>query len=147
MGKYFCISEMLYSETAVKKRIWNGAGIEEEKNLNALISAVLDPLRLFYGKPIRVSSGYRCKEVNKAVGGVANSQHLKGEAADITTGSPMENKRLAKMIVELNMPFDQLIDENNYAWVHISYRRVGDNRGQILRYKGGKYTPIRKEQL
>ena len=100
-----------------------------------------------YGKPINVNSGYRCQALNKAVGGVSNSQHLTGEAADIDTGSKTENRKLAKMIVDMRLPFDQLIDEADYAWVHVSYKCKGDNRGQILRMKNGKYKTIKAEEL
>ena len=144
--KYFTISELIYSRD-YWKRIWNKTTPEVEQNLMALVEKVLDPLRLFYGKPISINSGYRCPELNKKVGGVWNSQHLTGEAADITTGSVAENRRLAKMIVELKIPFDQLIDEANYAWVHVSHKKNGGNRGQILRMRGGKYTIIKAEQL
>lgn len=145
--EFFTISELIKSDTAIKKKIWNGASREVEDNLIALVGAVLDPLRRRYGKPIRISSGYRNPEVNKAVGGVANSQHLKGEAADIDTGSKLENQRLARLITSMGLPFDQLIDENNYSWVHVSYKRVGDNRRNILRLKNGKYYTIKAEQL
>lgn len=145
--KYFTISELIKSDTAVAKRIWNGANREQEDNLIALVENVLDPLRLFYGKPIRVSSGFRCPALNKAVGGVCNSQHLRGEAADIDTGSKLENQRLARLIVEKRLPFDQLIDEANYSWVHVSYKKGGGNRGQILRYKNGVYKFIKAEEL
>lgn len=144
---YFSISEMLKSDTAIAKKIWNGATVEQEENLRALVENVLDPLRLFYGKPLHVSSGFRNPAVNKAVGGVSNSQHVRGEAADIDTGNRLENQRLARLIVQLNLPFDQLIDEANYAWVHISHKRDGINRGQILRMRGGKYTIIKPEEL
>ena len=145
--KYFTISELLHSDTAVARKIWNGANREQEDNLTALVDAILDPLRIFYGLPIRISSGFRCPALNRAVGGVANSQHLRGEAADIDTGNIAANRRLAKMIVDLKLPFDQLIDESNYAWVHVSHKRNGGNRGQILRMRGGKYTVIKASDL
>lgn len=145
--KYFTISELIRSDTAIARKIWNGANREQEDNLIALVENVLDPLRLFYGKQIRVSSGFRCPALNKAVGGVCNSQHLMGEAADIDTGSKLENQRLARLIVEKRLPFDQLIDEANYSWVHVSYKKDGGNRGQILRMRNGKYTIIKPEQL
>lgn len=145
--KYFTISELLHSDTAVAKKIWNGANREQEDNLMALVGAVLDPLRTLYGRPITVNSGFRCAALNRAVKGVSNSQHLRGEAADIDTGSAVENKKLAQLIVKNHIPFDQLIDESNYAWVHVSYKRSGQNRGQILRMRGGKYTVIRAEEL
>lgn len=145
--KYFTISELLHSDTAVARKLWNGANREQEDNLIALVDAVLDPLRLFYGKPIHVSSGFRSPAVNRAVGGVSNSQHLRGEAADIDTGSRLENQHLARLIVQHQLPFDQLIDEANYAWIHVSHKRNGPNRGQILRMRGGKYTIIKPEEL
>jgi len=144
--KYFTIAELIYSRDYWKK-IWNKTTPEVEDNLRVLVEKVLDPLRLFYGKPISINSGYRCAELNKKVGGVWNSQHLTGEAADISTGSKLENQHLARMIVEMKLPFDQLIDEAGYAWVHISYKRNGENRGQILRMKNGKYTIIKASEL
>ena len=145
--RYFTISELIKSDTAIARKIWNGANREQEDNLIALVAAVLDPLRTAYGKPIHISSGYRCPTLNKAIGGVVNSQHMKGEAADLDLGSTTENRKLAKFIVDLKLPFDQLIDEANYAWVHVSHKKNGGNRGQILRMRGGKYTVIKADQL
>jgi hypothetical protein len=145
--EYFTFSELLKSTTAIERKIWNGANKEQEANLKALVDAILDPLREKYGKPIRVSSGFRNADLNAAVGGVSTSQHCKGEAADITTGIRDENRKLAKMIVEMGLPFDQLIDENDYAWVHVSYKRDGGNRGKILRYKNKTYYILNKENL
>lgn len=145
--KYFTISELLYSETAVKNKVWNGANNEQEANLVALVENILDPLRLFYGKPIKVNSGFRSAKVNTMVGGAKNSQHLRGEAADLDTGTREDNRKLAKLIVELRLPFDQLIDEANYSWIHVSYKNSDQNRGQILRMNNGKYTIISPEQL
>lgn len=145
--KYFTISELIHSDAAVQRRIWNGANGEQEQNLTALVDNILDPLRLFYGKPIFVNSGFRNPETNRAVGGVANSQHLRGEAADISTGSRLENQHLARLIVQLKLPYDQVIDEKDYAWVHVSFKRNGDNRGQILRMRNGKYQIIKAEEL
>lgn len=145
--KYFTISELLHSDTAIAKKIWNGANKEQEENLRALVENVLDPLRESYGSSIRVTSGFRCPTLNKAVGGVSNSQHIRGEAADLDTGSQAENRKLAQLIVKNKLPFDQLIDEANYAWVHVSHKRGGQNRGQILRMRGGKYTSIKAEEL
>ena len=72
------------------------------------------------------------QEAGNLVGGKASSQHLKGEAADITAGSREENRKLFEYIRE-NLPFDQLIDEKNFSWVHVSYKRDGNNRKQILK--------------
>lgn len=145
--RYFSVSEMLKSDTAIAKKIWNGATIEQEENLRALVENVLDPLRLLYGKPITVNSGFRNALVNKAVGGVGNSQHLRGEAADITTGTRLGNQHLARLLAQSTIPYDQLIDEANYQWVHVSYKKNGQNRKQILRMRNNKYTIIKKEEL
>lgn len=130
--KHFTIDELCRSDTARSRGIDNTPTEEVRKNLTALVGNVLDPLREWYGKPIYVNSGYRCPALNKAVGGVANSQHLTGQAADIDVNDRAENRRLMKHI-EDNLDFDQLIWENGGAWVHVSYRPDGKNRRQVLR--------------
>lgn len=118
--KYFTIKELVKSSTAEAKGIDNTPTQEVERNLTALVDNVLAPLRAIYGKPITVNSGYRCPELNKAVGGSATSDHVKGFAADITAGSKEENERLFN-IIKHNFHFSQLIDEKNFSWVHVSY--------------------------
>lgn len=98
-----------------------------KENVVALVSNVLDPAREQFGGPVLVNSGYRCPKHNSEVGGVANSQHLRGEAADITC---VDNKRLKQIIVE-NGKFDQLIDYGTF--LHVSWKRFGPNRKQKLR--------------
>lgn len=118
--KYFTIKELCKSSTAIQKRIDNTPNSEIVSNLKQLVDQVLDPLRKRYGKPIKVNSGYRCEQLNKAVKGASNSQHIKGLAADITAGSAGENKILFELVQELNLPFDQLIDEKKFSWIHVS---------------------------
>lgn len=130
--KHFTIDELCRSDTARSRGIDNTPTEEVKRNLTELVDNVLDPLREWYGKPIYVNSGYRCPALNKAVGGVANSQHLTGQAADIDVNDRAENRRLMKHI-EDNLDFDQLIWENGGAWVHVSYRADGKNRRQVLR--------------
>jgi zinc D-Ala-D-Ala carboxypeptidase len=129
--KYFTIAEFVRSETADRRAIDNRLPKELLPNVQELVNNVLDPLREAYGKPITVTSGFRCPALNKAVGGSATSQHMSGQAADITAGSREENRRLFYLVQELGLPFDQLIDEKNYSWIHVSYR-VGINRNQVL---------------
>lgn len=133
--KYFSIEELCASDTAELKKIDNTPNADARLRMQRLIEQLLDPIRAAWGGPIMVTSGYRSSELNKKVGGVSNSQHMKGEAADITVGSVGDNKRLFDKIVELQkagkIAFDQLIDESNYDWVHVSYRS-GKNRNQIL---------------
>ena len=90
----------------------------------------LDKIRDEYGLPLYISSGYRCPELNKKVGGKEKSQHLKGQAADINLGSVEKNRAFFNWC-QFNADFDQLIDESNYQWVHISFKKSG-NRKQIL---------------
>lgn len=129
--KYFSIEELSRSITAREHNIDNTPTGAARTNLSALVDNVLDPLREAWGKPIAVNSGYRCRALNKIVGGVATSQHLKGEAADITTGNKVDNARLFQLVQDLGLPFDQLIDEHDFAWVHVSHSL--HNRHQILK--------------
>lgn len=105
-------------------------GIEE--NLQALVSNVLEPVRELLGKPIVVNSGFRCPVHNAAVGGVANSQHMKGEAVDITCD---DNNGLAEIIGQLGK-YDQLIrykrPDGSIKFIHISWKRNGVNRKMVL---------------
>ena len=146
---YFCYEELIYSETALKKRIRNKTSKAIESNLQRLVNDILDPLRRAYGRAILVSSGFRCKEVNQAVGGVGNSQHTTGCAADITAGSRSANRELARLIVSLNLPWCQLINEKDYAWVHISIENDPKTspKRQILYYNGKTYKNITPDQL
>lgn len=132
MSKYFTIDELCHSDTANARGIDNTPTEEVKENLQALIDNVLDPLREAYGKPIYVNSGYRCPALNKAVGGVSNSEHRTGNAADIDTNSYSENKKLFELAQKLNLPFRQLIDESNLSWVHISYNS-NDIKRQVLK--------------
>lgn len=129
--KYFTIQELTRSDTAEEHGIDNTPTKEAKENLVALVDNVLDPLREMYGKPIIVNSGYRCPQLNAAVGGAKNSQHMRGEAADITAGSKEENKKLFELIRE-RLPFDQLLNESDYSWVHVSYVSPERNRKQTL---------------
>lgn len=128
--KYFTIKELCKSSTATLKRIDNTPNSEIVNNLEQLVDNILDPLREAYGKPIKVNSGYRCEALNVAVGGSKTSQHKYGLAADITTGSRLENKKLFILAKQLNLPFDQLIDEKAYSWIHISFSK--NPRKQVL---------------
>lgn len=129
--KYFTIKELTKSSTAEAKGIDNTPTPEVKRNLTALVENVLDPLREIYGKPITVNSGYRCQELNKAVGGSKTSDHVKGFAADITGGSKEENERIFN-IIKHNFHFKQLIDEKGFSWVHVSYD-PSNLKNQILK--------------
>lgn len=130
--KYFSFEEFERSSSAQRLNIDNSIPEDLKVNVTALADAVLDPLREAWGKPITVSSGYRCAALNKAVGGSPSSQHTKGMAADITTGNRADNRRLFQLIVDMKLPYDQLINEGGFRWIHVSHRADGKNRGQIL---------------
>ena len=133
--KYFKIREFTKSDVAKRNNINNSPSKREEQNIILLVDNILDPLREVYGKPIIVTSGFRCKRLNNIVGGSKKSQHCNGEAADIRSllDSREENKKLFDLILELDLPFDQLINEYDYDWIHVSYS--SRNRKQILHIK------------
>ena len=145
MFKHFTIEELTSSDRARELGIDNTPDKDSIERLITLIVEVLDPARELLGKPIVVTSGYRCSVLNTAVGGQPNSQHTKGEAADLQC---YNNKYLFDIIRE-NLSFDQLIletkdifDRNGNKtgvreWVHISYKK-GKNRKQVLRMHNGK---------
>lgn len=123
---HFTLEELTRSVTASRLGIDNTPSADITARLIRLAADVLQPLREAFGRPIIVSSGYRCSALNKAVGGAVNSQHLSGEAADIHTLSdiPEDNKALFATAVCLvrdgRIKVGQLIDEKGYNWIHIS---------------------------
>ena len=119
--KYFTIKELTRSTTAELRGIDNTPSQQVIDNLTALVENVLDPLREAWGAPIHVNSGYRCAALNKAVGGVPTSQHILGEAADITVGTRAKNQRLYALLRQLDLPVDQAINEHDFRWIHVSY--------------------------
>lgn len=131
--KFFTIKELCDSDKAVELRIKNEPKSQEVERMRELIDNVLDPLREAYGKPIKVNSGFRTKELNDVLPGASKtSQHMRGEAADITVHTKEGNKWLFDYIKN-NLPFDQLINEYNYSWVHVSYTTERTNRQKITK--------------
>ena len=117
--KYFTIAEMAKSDTADCRGIDNRIPKDLLPNVENLITKVLDPLRAWYGRPVYVNSGYRCPELNRAVGGVGTSYHLTGCAADIDVYSRTENQKLFEYIKE-HLPYTELGWEGGGAWVHVA---------------------------
>jgi hypothetical protein len=148
ISQNFTLEELLRSETDSRKNVaeqWTPSDAVKD-NLKKLCDNVLEPLRSFVGKPLIITSGYRCKRVNKLVGGSPTSQHTEGKAADFHV-SGMTVESLFKFIINLDLEFDQIIQEFD-AWVHISFN-AGKNRNEILRAtkKGGKtvYNKVFKD--
>ncbi len=123
--KYFSVSELCASATALREGIDNTPTESAYHLLHVLVEKLLDPIREAWGEPIVVSSGYRCPELNTLVGSAKNSHHLLGCAADIIAGSKSDHRRLFKHIQQMNesgqIQFTQLIAEKDYQWLHISY--------------------------
>lgn len=136
LGKYFSLEEMTKSQTAIRRGINNIPSDQELENLVELVKNVLDPVREHFKKPVTVNSGYRGKKLNKAIKGSKNSQHCKGQAADIEIIG-ISNYDLACWIRD-NMDFDQLILEfhnrkvPDSGWVHVSWNSPKKNRKQTL---------------
>lgn len=135
--KHFTMNELCKSATAKRHGLDNTPNDEAKANIKALVDNILDPLREAWGEPIIVDSGYRCPRLNKIVNGSPTSQHLTGQAADIHTVSdrPEDNRRLFQLIQRLRLPYDQLIDEYNYNWIHVSYGPRNRHRILHLPYK------------
>ena len=131
--KHFTVKELCRSATAERLGIDNTPPRSAVIALHELVDHVLDPLREAWGGPIHVNSGYRCPELNRLVGGTPYSQHQRGEAADITVGSPARNRRLLALIKRLNLPVDQCIDEKGCRWIHVSHR-AGRNRRMYMKF-------------
>ena len=137
ISKNFTWAEFTASDTAKRLGILNQiTDWDVRDNIIALVENVLQPLRDAYGKPININSGYRCAELNKKVGGVATSQHTKGQAADCGCDDPLA---LAKLAIKKKITFDQMIVYPSF--VHFSYKKDGENRGEVFysaKYRGPK---------
>lgn len=131
MGRFFSIGELCRSNVADLKGIPNHPNTYQKMNMEKLIRNVLDPLRFKFGKPIYVNSGFRCATLNELIGGARNSQHMDGKAADITSGNKKDNKVIFELAQSMGLEFDQLINENQFSWIHISYNE-DNNRNQVL---------------
>ena len=135
----YTLEEFINSPTANKYNIDNTPNEEVKNNIIQLVKNILQPIRNEWNKPITVNSGYRCKELNDKVKGSKTSQHLTGDAADITTGTQEGNKKLFHLIVDMaqhkKVVYGQLIDEYNYKWLHISNQIKGRKPNQDLHIK------------
>lgn len=130
------LAEMLRSESAKRAGIDNIPTAEHVKNMRLLAENIFQPIRNHFKVPIHISSGYRSRELNKAIGGSQTSQHSKGEAIDIDMDNTSISNRDVFMFIKDNLEFDQLIWEfgttGNPAWVHVSYNSNGKQRKQVL---------------
>jgi len=130
ISKHITYLEATQSPTATKLGINNNPDKAQLEAMKLVAEKCFEPLRTWYGKPIKVNSFFRSDLLNRAVKGASGSQHKKGEAIDIDAGSKEENKKLFEWI-KANLVFDQAINEYDFSWVHVSYSKV-KNRKQIL---------------
>jgi hypothetical protein len=139
LSKHLDLSEVIRSDSAKRLGISNMPTPEHIENFKILAEKVFEPIREHFGVPIRISSGYRSKELNAKIGGSLTSQHCSGEAIDIDmdgSSSGVTNADVFNYIKD-NLQFDQLIWEfgtdKNCDWVHVSYESTGKQRNQILK--------------
>ena len=151
LSEHLNLAEVTRSETAKRKGISNMPTPEHLENFKNLAINIFEPIRKHFGKPIHISSGYRSKQLNTAIGVSLTSQHCSGEAIDIDMDGSVNgitNKQVFDYIKQ-HLNFDQLIWEfgtsTNPDWVHVSYKTNGKQRKQILKAvkQGGKtsYVP------
>ena len=146
LSEHFTLGECCRSETAQRHGIDNTATGEELENLKRVLENVIEPVRVHYGIPFTLNSGYRCQELNAAIGSSSNSQHCKGQAIDFEIPG-IHNDKVARWIID-NLDYDQLMLEfydgvdPNSGWIHVSYVSAGENRNQALVYHGKQYTPF-----
>ncbi|MCD8194239.1 MAG: D-Ala-D-Ala carboxypeptidase family metallohydrolase [Tannerellaceae bacterium] len=126
----FTWEEFLYSETAVRNGLYNIPTVQVKEAIRQLVVHLLQPLQQLYGKPVRITSGYRSPMVNLLVKGVPGSQHTKGEAADLCV--PEGPEYLLSLLRSAGLVFDQAIVYRKRFFLHLSYRADGNNRQEVL---------------
>jgi len=131
ISKHISIEEATGSPTALRLGIKNEPNETVLDAMKHVAENLFEPIREWYGKPIKVNSFYRCPELNKAVNGSKTSGHVLGNSIDISAGTKAENKKIFEFIKESKLDFDQVIWEFGGVWIHISLKKSG-NRKQVL---------------
>tara|TARA_Y100000356_G_scaffold62009_1_gene50531 strand:- start:117 stop:584 length:468 start_codon:yes stop_codon:yes gene_type:complete len=132
LSKNFVLSEITRSNTATRLGITNEPSKKHLENMQVLITELIQPMRNALG-PIRISSGYRSPQLNRAIGGSSKSQHCKGQALDLQfwKDGKMCNQEIYQWVLKSGLQFDQMINEFDFAWIHISLKKE-KNRKQVL---------------
>lgn len=130
LSENFTLEEFTRSDKAKELGITNEPGDKELAALRVLVSRTIQPLRDKLGVPIHVNSGYRCPELNKAVGGVPTSQHQKGEAADLSIDGKAND--ILEALENNNIPFDQAILYRRQNFLHVSLKLDGVQRSNVI---------------
>ena len=136
LSKNFVLSEVTRSNTAKRLGIDNAPKNDHLKSMQRIISELAQPMREALG-PIRITSGYRSPELNRAIGGSSKSQHCKGQALDLQfwKDGQMCNKEIYDWVLKSNIEFDQMINEFDFAWVHISLKEKKNRKMVLEAYK------------
>ena len=137
ISKHISYKEGTNSVTAIRRGIDNTPNDEQLDNMVLLAEKVFEPLRVWVGGPIKINSFFRCPQLNKAIGGSTKSQHCHGQAIDIDdTYGKVANSEMYNYIKK-NLDFDQMIwefgNDDNPAWVHVSYVSEDENRRRCLK--------------
>jgi len=148
LSKNFVLSEVTRSNTAKRLGIDNVPKDAHMKNMQRIITNLIQPMRNDLG-PIRITSGYRSPNLNRAIGGSSKSQHCKGEALDLQfwKDGQMCNKEIFDWIVESGLDFDQMINEFDFSWIHLSLVQKENRKQVLIAYKDDegdtayKYAP------
>ena len=131
ISKHITLQEATESATALRMGIKNVPNEVELEAMKYVAENLFDPIREWYDKPIKINSFYRCLALNKAVNGSKTSGHVLGNSIDISGGNKIENKKIFDFIKTSGLFFDQVINEYDFTWIHISLKKTG-NRKQIL---------------
>jgi len=136
ISEHFSLEDLII----ISSNISNYPMQTELDNLKILVNNILEPLRQLYGKSIYINNGYLSPIVNRNNGELVTSQHVNGEAVDITGGSKEENEKLFNLISE-NFEFDQLINVNDFSCIHVSYSHI-KCRNEKLKFDGKDYVIV-----
>jgi uncharacterized protein YcbK (DUF882 family) len=131
ISKHISTAEATESATALRLGIKNVPNEVELEAMKYVSENLFEPIREWYNKPIKINSFYRCLALNKAVKGSKTSGHVLGNSIDISGGNKIENKKIFDFIKTSGLDFDQVINEYDFTWIHISLKKIG-NRQQIL---------------
>ena len=149
LSKNFSLHEFTKSVSAIRGGIENSPTPEHIRNIQLLVKYVLQPLREALRSPIRITSGYRSEALNKLIKGSKRSQHCKGQASDIQffVDGIMDNKLIWEKVIELQLPFDQMINEFEYSWIHISYNHEHNRKSLLEAYKENGRTKYKFHKI
>jgi hypothetical protein len=132
ISKHISTAEATESATALRLGIKNVPNEVELEAMKYVAENLFEPIREWYDKPIKINSFYRCVALNKAVKGSLTSGHVLGNSIDISGGNKVENKKIFDFIKTSGLDFDQVINEYDFTWIHISLKKTG-NRKQVLK--------------